>query len=128
MKSLSTGTAPPLLLQASTTRPLRALLPRLLRSLRSSGSFIHQRRASSSRAVSLSLELQRHATADTYASLLASGLELHRSAHTALASLCPPDSRPLRRGSSSLIEIQLDIRSLDRFHGRLFAATRAISA
>lgn len=128
MQQSPPNTASPLLLQASTTRPLPAILPGLLRSLQISGSFIRGQRASSSRAVSLSFELPRHTTDEAYTSLLASGLELHRNAHTALASLCVPDTRPLRRGSSSLIEIQLDIRSLGQLHGDLLTPTLAISA
>lgn len=121
-------TALPLLLRASTTRPLRTLLPRLIRSLQIAGSFIRPHRPSSSRTVSLSIELHRDSSDEAYASLLASGLDLHREAHTALASLCVPDARPRPRGSSSYIEIQLDIRSLDRLHSALFTPSLAISA
>ncbi len=128
MKSLSVSLATPLLLQASVTRPLRSFLPRLLRSLRRSGSYIREHPSRSTGTISLSIELHRHATADTYAILIASGLELHRSAHTALASLCAQDILPLSRSPSTLIEIRLEIRSLETIRRTPFPATLAISA
>jgi len=118
----------PLLLQALTKRPLRALLRRLIESFQMRGIFIHHHRVLSIRTASISFELHRQASDETYVTLIASGLELHRNAHTALASLCIPDTLPLRLGSSSFIEIQLEIRSLDQTHSALFTPTLAISA
>lgn len=126
MNPLPTKGAIPLLLRASTTHPLRTVLFRLGQSLKASGAFLRNPHIRSSQAASLSLELFRNTTGETYVSLVASGLDLHRDAHMALASLCTPEPMPIRPGSSSLIEIQLDIRSLDA--GARFTPTLAISA
>jgi len=77
---------------------------------------------------SISLELHRRASDETYVSLIISGLELHRDAHIALASLCIQDALPLRLGSSGFIEIQLEVRSLDPVNCALFTPTLLISA
>lgn len=118
----------PLLLRASTTHPLRTLVPCLLHALQRSGSFIRDHGALSTRAAFISFELRRQAIDETYAALVTSGLELHRDAHIALASLCIPDARPLRRGSASTLHLRLDIASRHQLHGTFFTPTLAISA
>ncbi len=127
MKLQSPRIAAPLLLHASTTHPLRQVLSRLKHRVEIAGAFLRERRPPTPRDASLTLELYRDSSEDLYVGLVASGLDLSRPAHIALASLCTPDPSPPRPGASTHIEIQLEIRCLDTHRNR-FVPTLAVSA
>ena len=124
---MTAAPTPALLLQSSTTHPPQTLLPRITRALQAAGSYIRSRRTLSSSTVALSFETHRHATEDTYAALIASGLDLDRAAHMALATLCAIGRMRLCPGSSPL-HIDLEIRSRDQAHPLAVMPTLAASA
>jgi len=64
------------------------LLPLLSRTLTSCGGWVHDRRSISASAFEITLEIELRFILDFYAGMIASGLELTRSTHTALTDLC----------------------------------------
>ncbi len=113
----------PLLLQATTPLPMSSLLPTLRASLTSAGAWLGANREISHRTSDLHLELHTVAAQQLYIALVRCGLDLSRSAHVALATLCSHEHSPTR----PLVELKLEVRSLSPAHP-LTNPTWAISA
>ena len=105
-----------LLLQSTSTLPLRKLLPRLQADLHRAGAWVTEAHDLTPGAAELHLELPPSAAEPLYTALIRSGLHLSRSAHVALATLCSWE----RPTSGRMLELKLEIRFLapspDRLH------------
>jgi hypothetical protein len=89
------------------------LLPELSLAIETAGGWVLERRHSSSVTEDLYLEVPANALSEVYAALLASGLELTRSGHRAMAQRCNCN-RHLSPSiaASSVITIGLEIHFL----------------
>lgn len=105
----------PLLLQAKTPLPLSSLLPTLSKDLRSAGVWLVESRPTACGGADLHLELHRHAAPLFYTALVRRGLQLNRSTHVALASLCSYD----HSFTGTTTDLKLEIRSTGLAHPML---------
>ncbi len=114
MSTVSNDDLQPELIVESFTYAERAhLLPDLGAAVDQAGGWVLERRSLAADAVEVYLELQIAALPEVYGALLASGLELTRDSHRALAERCNCDLhlRP-RVGQSSILSLRVDIRFL----------------
>lgn len=104
---------PELLLQGFTYSERATLLPSLGRGIDSAGGWLLHRQPASATSVEVHLELQHRALPDLYAALLASGVELTRESHRALAQRCNCSLHlPPMRGSASILSLRIEVHFL----------------
>ena len=114
MQDLQTETAQPQIhLQGFTYAERASLLPELGAAIDAAGGWVLDRRSISAGAVELHVEVQLQALPEVYGALLATGLQLTRDSHRALAERCNCSMhlRP-RRGVSSLLLIHAEVHFL----------------
>jgi hypothetical protein len=106
-------TQPELILESFTYAERTHLLPDLGAAVDLAGGWVLERHSLAADAVEVYLEVQMAALPEVYGALLASGLELTRDSHRALAERCNCDLylRP-RHGISSILSLRVDIRFL----------------
>jgi hypothetical protein len=75
-------------LQGFCYRERESILPALTLACTDSGAWIVGRKNTEQDVFEFGIELQRHNIVNLYASLLASGIDLTRAAHSLLTSLC----------------------------------------
>jgi hypothetical protein len=75
-------------LHAFSYQDRQGLLPALTSAFTLCGGWVLERKTTSASSTEFRLEIQLQGIADLYASLMASGVELTRSAHDTLTALC----------------------------------------
>ena len=84
----SRPTMQPLEIQSFSYEERHGVLPILTSGLTDCGGWVVNRKTLSPNSMEFRLEIQLRAVVDLYASIVASGLELTRAGHLALAELC----------------------------------------
>jgi len=110
-----------LLLESFSYEGRRVILPALADAMTCSGCWLLERRAVSVTQLEYIFEIQQRAVLDLYSALIGTGLELTRSSHLELTSLCAllthsPTSIDRRRVVRVTLEVsfleELDLKSI----------------
>lgn len=99
-------------LQSFTYLERTAILPELGAAIDGAGGWMLDRRQLSADSLELCVEVQQQALPEIYGALLASGLELTRDSHRALAERCNCCMHLPRRGTTSILTVRVEVHFL----------------
>jgi hypothetical protein len=103
---------PGLELKSFTYEERSALLPALTLAIVNAGGWVLRRCSSSMASIDIFLEIQAYSLPDVYAAMLASGLELTRDSHRAMAERCNCSLHLRPKEVSSILAMRLEIHFL----------------
>lgn len=109
-----TPAAAPLEISTFSYEERRVILPAVIEALEHCGCFLLDRKPTSFTQMEFCFELHAFAVVDLYAALIAAGLELTRSSHEDLTTLCTVRRYNVRPSSlPSLLTVCLQVNFLD---------------
>ena len=101
-------------LQGYSYQDRHGLLPSLTSAFTRCGGWVLERKTMSATTMEFRFEIQLHAIFDLYGSLVGTGLELTRDAHTTLTGLCTSRQHVARSTHpSQILTIRLELRFLE---------------